>query len=132
MGRIAVGVQALRLRKQEKLVGCVTLGELDDKLLLISQLGYAKRIPASALRRANRGDIGTQSLSFATKSDALAGMVLASSANEVALVTNAQRVVRLSVDSVALLGKEGTGDRIFSLNPEEKIITITVIESTSN
>ncbi len=132
MGRTAVGVQALRLRKQEKLVGCVTLNELDDKLLLISQLGYAKRIPASSLRRANRGDIGTQSLYFATKSDALAGMVLASAVNEVALVTNAQRVVRLSVDSVALLGKEGTGDRILSLNPDEKIITINVIESTSN
>ena len=132
MGRTAVGVQALRLRKQEKLVGCVTLNELDDKLLLISQLGYAKRIPASSLRRANRGDIGTQSLYFATKSDALAGMVLASAVNEVALVTNAQRVVRLSVDSVALLGKEGTGDRILSLNPDEKIITIHVIESTSS
>jgi len=63
----------LRLRKQEQLVGCVTLGKLDDNLLLVSQLGYAKRMPVSKLRRANRGDIGTQALYFTTKSDALAG-----------------------------------------------------------
>jgi len=31
----AVGLQALRLRKQEQLVGCVTLGKLDDNLLLV-------------------------------------------------------------------------------------------------
>jgi len=40
----------LRLRKQEQLVGCVTLGKLDDNLL-VSQLGYAKRMPVSKLRR---------------------------------------------------------------------------------
>ena len=133
MGRTTVGLQALRLRKQEQLVSCVILDELDSNLLLVSQLGYAKRIPVNKLRRANRGDIGTQALYFTTKSDALAGMVLAKAADEVALVTNTQRVVRLSVDSVTLLGKDGTGDRIPSLQPDEKIITVTsVVASTFN
>ena len=129
MGRTAVGLQALRLRKQEQLVGCVTVGKLDDNLLLISQLGYAKRMPLSALRLGNRGDIGTQSLRFTTKSESLAGMVLAPSTAEVALLTNTQRVVRLSVDSVTLLGKDGAGDRISSLNPNEKIITVIPIRN---
>ena len=133
MGRTTVGLQALRLRKQEQLVSCVILDEFDSNLLLVSQLGYAKRIPVNKLRRANRGDIGTQALYFTTKSDALAGMVLAKAADEVALVTNTQRVVRLSVDSVTLLGKDGTGDRIPSLQPDEKIITVTsVVASTFN
>jgi DNA gyrase subunit A len=132
MGRTAVGLQALRLRKQEQLVGCVTLGKLDDNLLLVSQLGYVKRMPVSKLRRANRGDIGTQALYFTSKSDALTAMVLAPAAGEVALVTNTQRVVRLPVDSVTLLGKDGTGERIPSLKPDEKIITVTSLASTSN
>ncbi len=132
MGRTAVGLQALRLRKQEQLVGCATLGKSDDNLLLVSQLGYAKRIPVSKLRRASRGDIGTQALYFTTKSDALAGMVLAPAAESVALVTNTQRVVRLPVDSVTLLGKDGTGERIPSLNPDEKVITVTLLASISN
>jgi len=126
MGRTAVGLQALRLRKQEQLVGCVTLGKLDDNLLLVSQMGYAKRLPVSTLRRANRGDIGTQVLQFAHKTDALAGMVLASSATEVAIVTNTQRVVRVPVETVAMGGKEGTGDRILQLNRDEKVIALTI------
>jgi len=107
---LTVGLQALRLRKQEQLVGCVTLGKLDDNLLLVSQLGYAKRMPVSKLRRANRGDIGTQALYFTTKSDALLVWYWRQRQSEVALVTNTQRVVRLPVDSVTLLGKDGTGE----------------------
>jgi len=132
LGRTAVGLQALRLRKQEQLVGCATMRELDQNLLLVSQLGYAKRIPAKTLRLANRGDIGTQALSFTTKSDTLAGIVLAPTATEVALVTNTQRLVRLPVNSVTSAGKDGTGDRIPSLKPDEKIITVTAIASTTN
>lgn len=106
MGRTAVGLQALRLRKQEQLVSGVTVSNSDANLLLVSQLGYAKRMPVSALRRANRGDIGTQALSFISKSDALAAMVLAPEEAEVAVVTNNQRVVRIPMDSVNLWGKE--------------------------
>ncbi|MBW4638387.1 MAG: DNA topoisomerase 4 subunit A [Gloeocapsa sp. UFS-A4-WI-NPMV-4B04] len=125
LGRTAVGLQALRLRKQEQMIGCVTISKLNPTLLLVSQLGYAKRISASVLRRGNRGDIGTQVLSFTSKLDALGSMVLAT--NEVVLVTNTQRVLRLPVDSVPLMGKDGKGDRISSLKPDEKIISVTAI-----
>jgi len=132
MGRTAVGLQALRLRKQEQLVGGVTVSNSDANLLLVSQLGYAKRMPVSALRRANRGDIGTQALSFISKSDALAGMVLVTEEAEVAVVTNNQRVVRIPVDSVNLWGKEGKGDRLPSLKENEKIITVTLLAPVPN
>ena len=130
MGRTAVGVQALRLRKQEQLVGCVTLDKRDENLLLVTQLGYAKRLSASALRSANRGAIGMQVLSFTNKSDNLAGMVLADSESEAVLVTN-QRVLRIPVDSVDLSGKEGCGDRLSLLKDNEKIINLTPLNTVS-
>jgi DNA gyrase subunit A len=131
MGRTAIGLQALRLRKQEQLIGCITVGKLDESLLLVSQLGYAKRLPLSALRRANRGDIGTQVLSFTSKSDAVAGMVLAT-ASEVALVTSNQRVVRIPLDSVKLWSKGGTGDRLPVIKENEKITAVTPLKAASN
>lgn len=76
MGRTAMGLQAFRLLKNQQMVGCVTVGK-DDQLLLVTQEGYAKRIAASQLRAANRGDLGTQALKFASKTDNLAGMVIA-------------------------------------------------------
>jgi DNA gyrase subunit A len=76
MGRTAMGLQAFRLLRNQQMVGCVTVGK-DDQLLLVTQEGYAKRMAASQLRAANRGDLGTQALKFASKTDNLAGMVKA-------------------------------------------------------
>jgi len=122
MGRTAQGNQALRLRR-EHLIGCATLSA-QDNLLLVSQQGYGKRLPVSALRRSNRGDIGTAALQFKTSTDSLVGMVSASSAPEVLLVTSDERVMPLRLDAVKLFGKDGTGDRIAKLKEEEKIIAV--------
>ncbi len=124
MGRTAMGLQALRLRLQEVMVGCVTLST-EENLLLVSQLGYAKRIPVSGLRLASRGDIGTQSFKFSNKTDTLVGVVRATTGAEVVLVTNHQRVVRLPIETVPTLGRDSTGESVLQLNRDEKIITVT-------
>ncbi|HYX15218.1 MAG TPA: DNA gyrase subunit A [Nostoc sp.] len=127
MGRTAMGLQAFRLLKNQQMVGCVTVGK-DDQLLLVTQEGYAKRMPASQLRAANRGDLGTQALKFASKTDNLAGMVIATIASaEVALVTNKERVVRIPLETVPILGKDVKGESIIQLNRDEKIITVAEV-----
>jgi DNA gyrase subunit A len=129
MGRTAMGLQALRLRKNEQMVGCVTVNK-DDQLLLVTQEGYAKRIPASSLKAANRGDLGTQLLKFTSKTDNLAAMVMAFGAAEVALITNKERVVRIPVETVPLLNRDSKGESILQLNRDEKIITVTPVRSS--
>ena len=125
MGRPTMGVQAMRLRRSEQLVGALTLGD-EENILIVSQLGYAKRLPMSTIRLANLGDLGTQALHFTSKTDALAAMVAAPAKSQIVLLTSAQRVVRMPVNSVQLRGKDGTGDRILELNPDEKIITVVL------
>ncbi len=126
MGRSAQGNQALRLGRREQLIGCVTVSA-EDNLLLVSEQGYGKRLPLSAIRKVNRGEIGTPALQFKTSNDSLVGMVVALPNSEVVLLTSAERVVRLQVKSVKLWGKDGTGDRIAKLQPEEKILSVTTI-----
>ena len=128
MGRTAMGLQGLRVRQQEEMVGFVT-SSTKENLLLVTQLGYAKRMPVSALRSANRGDIGTQTFKFTNKSDILAGIVRATAGAEVALVTNHQRLVRLGVEIIPTLGKDVTGESILQLNREEKIICVVELHS---
>jgi len=128
MGRAAMGLQAMRLGKQlgkpEEMVGCVILGT--DDLLVITQMGYAKRLSISSWRKGNRGDLGTQIMKFTSKADTLVGMV-AAKAGEVALVTNTQRVLKIPMSSIPLLGRDGTGERIAQLNRDEKVITVAAM-----
>ena len=132
LGRTAMGMQGLRLRKQEEMVGGVAIDDLKTHLLLVTQEGYAKRLPAHVLRQGNRGDIPTQALSFTSKSDRLVGIVSAATASEIALMTSSQRIVRLSIDKVSLRGKEGTGDRLSEIKDNEKIISVIAIPATNS
>ncbi|MBW4488605.1 MAG: DNA gyrase subunit A [Trichocoleus desertorum ATA4-8-CV12] len=131
MGRTAQGNQALRLRKQEKLVGCVIL-EAESNLLLVSERGYAKRMPVTALRLTNRGEIGIQAIQFTAKTDNLAGITAALPDTEVLLWTNQNRLARLAVETVAIRGKDSAGDRLFPLNSGEKVALITALETSTS
>ncbi|MEG4852544.1 DNA topoisomerase 4 subunit A [Microcoleus sp. B5-D4] len=123
MGRAAQGSQVTRLRKQEELVGCITLYP-DDSLVLFSELGWAKRMPAGSVRLTNRGEIGTQAFRFAEPKDALVGLLQAVPGTDVKLFTNSGRLLRSTIDAIAFWGKDAAGDRVFDLNPGERIIKV--------
>jgi len=121
MSRGAQPQPALRLGKQEKLVGFVTLKN-DENFLIFTEEGAAKRIKVSTPRLASRGDIGTQALQFRSETDSVVGIVPAPRNSEVILVTSQDRLISLPVTSVRLSGKDGKGDRLTVLGSQEQII----------
>lgn len=123
MGRGAMGSVATRMRKQEELIGCITLG-IKDNLLLISEGGYVKRIPVNVLRVANRGGIGQNAFQFATSNDVLAGIAVGKDNTLVQMLTNEGRLCKLRTKSVPVSGNEGTGDRLLKLKGDERIVKV--------
>lgn len=125
MGRSAQGNMGIRVGKEEFLVGCAIVDD-NSNLLLVSQEGYCKRLPVTLLRQALRGNIGTQVMHFASKTDALAGLVRADGLSEVIVVTSSERFLPLQVDVVPIMGKGETGERAISLSPHEKVVSLVI------
>jgi len=121
MSKSAQGLAILRLRYGEHLAGCVSLPHREN-LLLISGLGYAKRLAIENLRLSQLGDLGSPALQFVNKQDSLAAMVAAREGSIVLLSTNQNRKLPLEVETVTVTGKDGTGSQLVKLNPAEKII----------
>ena len=121
MGKSAQGLAILRLRYGEHLAGCVSLPHREN-LLLISGLGYGKRLAIENLRLSQLGDLGSPALQFVNKQDSLAAMVAAREGSIVLLSTNQNRKLPLEVETVTVTGKDGTGSQLVKLNPAEKII----------
>ncbi len=121
MSKSAQGLAILRLRYGEHLAGCVSLPHREN-LLLISGLGYAKRLAIENLRLSQLGDLGSPALQFVNKQDSLAAMVAARAGSIVLLSTNQKRKLPLEVETVTVTGKDGTGSQLVKLNPAEKII----------
>jgi DNA gyrase subunit A len=126
--RTTLGHQALRLGKQEQIVGLVTL-QMGDDLLLVSRQGYMKRMPINSVRLGHLGGIGTQILQFVVKTDALTAIVLAIPNVEITFLTNTSRIAYLAVEAVPLWGKDGPGDRLLEIEHGESIIAAIVIPS---
>ncbi|YAI81615.1 MAG: DNA gyrase/topoisomerase IV subunit A [cyanobacterium endosymbiont of Rhopalodia sterrenbergii] len=123
MGRNAQGNQALKFRYGETLIGCVT-PNLEEDILLISSLGYGKRLSLKNIITGKLGDIGHQGLQFKSKKDSLRGMILAKEEGEITLITDHNRSLAVPISSIPFLGKDGTGDKLVKLQSEETIITV--------
>ncbi|NES71401.1 MAG: DNA topoisomerase IV, partial [Okeania sp. SIO2D1] len=123
MGRTAQGSQATRLRKQEELVGCVTL-DGESNLFLVSEQGYGKRIAIGSLRVANRGGIGQNAFQFTRQTDVLAGIVVGGSDVVAQMLTTEGKVCGTIVDSVKVYGQDDRGNRLVKLGAKERIIKV--------
>ena len=123
VGRNTQGNSVLRLRYGEVMVGCVCLHQ-KDSLLLVSNLGYGKRLPISELRFTNIGEIGNHALQFSHKSDGLAAMVQVLPGQKVVILTDQGRHLVLSPNTMPMSGKDGTGESLVKLNSDETVIAL--------
>jgi DNA gyrase subunit A len=124
LSRTAQGAIAMRLRKQDTLVGCTILGT-EDGMLLVSHEGYVKRMLVKSLRRSIPGELGTQIALATKKTDAIAAMVPAFPETEVAVVTSANRIAYLEIDCIDIVNRDDKGKAHFKLNVGETITTVT-------
>ncbi|TVQ53588.1 MAG: hypothetical protein EA366_12805 [Spirulina sp. DLM2.Bin59] len=127
MGRAAQGSQGTRLRKGETIVGTVAIDPAQvQELLLITQQGYGKRLPLKQLRRGHRGDVGIQALRFGrgyAQADCLLAIApLRSALTKVAVLTSTERLLWINVADIPQQGKEGLGDRLPGLSPDETLL----------
>jgi DNA gyrase subunit A len=120
-GRPSQGVQGLRVGSKEQLVNALAV-QSSDKLVLLTSLGCSKQIPVTALRAVPIGSIGDQAVRFGGRTEFLTGMLVAQAGQVATVITDQARLLKMAINSSPLLNKEGAGDRLIDLEPEEQSI----------
>ncbi|KGF73912.1 DNA topoisomerase IV subunit A [Neosynechococcus sphagnicola sy1] len=130
MGRTTQGLAAMRLGSQEQLVGWAMV-DPQVNLLLVSQQGYLQALPLQRLRLGKRGELGTQVMQFANRTDELAGFLPLLPEAGVLLQTTTQRLIRLPPESlfpegveIDPLGLHYVGDRLIQADQGERILAV--------
>jgi DNA gyrase subunit A len=121
MGRVSQGIQALKVGIRERIVGCIPANSTDE-ITLITRYGYAKRIPISTIRIVQTGNMGTHAMQFAIKTDSLIYLNFPPATLD--LVTTTQRHEIVSIDRIQTYGKDGTGDKLLDLSPDEELMFV--------
>jgi len=123
MGRAAAGVKGIELARGDEVVSLLVLppGEKRD-LLTVTAFGYGKRTPLTEYRLQSRGGKGIIAARIDAKSGDLAGGLLVSEEDEILLLSDSGKIIRLRVKDIPFKGRATRGVKLFFLNGEERIV----------
>ncbi|MFA5888599.1 MAG: DNA gyrase C-terminal beta-propeller domain-containing protein, partial [Candidatus Nanoarchaeia archaeon] len=128
MGRTAAGVRAVRLSKDDYVVGLEVALEI-GALLTVTENGYGKRSPISEYRLIKRGGKGVINIKTTERNGNVVGIKTVMPHDEIMLVTSNGVVIRVPAEEISEVGRNTQGVRIMKIREGDKVKSITRIVS---
>ena len=132
MGRATGGVVGMELESQpvkegktvtlveDEVVSMSTVRD-DETLLTVSELGYGKRTPASDYRLTHRGGKGVITMNVTEKTGKVISVRQVGIDDQVMLITDGGKVIRLAVKGVRITGRNAQGVHMVRLEGGERV-----------
>jgi len=124
MGRTARGVRGVETDGDEKVVGMVTVKGEDHSILVVTENGYGKRTKLEDYRITNRGGKGIITVKATTRNGALVAIKEVVPSDELMLITQKGIVIRMSVDSIAEIGRNTQGVRLMKPDEGDRVVAV--------
>ncbi|MGQ9670098.1 MAG: DNA gyrase subunit A [Desulfosoma sp.] len=125
MGREARGVKAMELAGST-LVGMDTIEE-GSSMLVVTRKGFGKRTASSEYRVQGRGGQGVLNLRITEKNGEVVAFRQVRHDDEVLLITNTGRLIRLKVQDIREMGRSTQGVKLMDLDAAEEIVDVAVV-----
>ena len=122
MGRSAYGVNGMDLdvKAGDEVVSMAIVRE-NETLLTVSELGFGKRTPASEYRLTHRGGKGVITMQVTDKTGNVVSVRQVGIDDQVMLITDGGKVIRLRVKDVRIIGRNTQGVRLVKLDQGERV-----------
>lgn len=128
MGRIAGGVRAIKLEKDDEVVA-MELVEPGQELLVVTENGYGKRTPVKEYKIQVRGGKGLLTYDKAKfkKTGALIGAMVVDEDDEVLMINSEGIIIRIRASEVSKLGRATQGVKIMKVDDDTKIVAMAKV-----
>ncbi|MBO5497288.1 MAG: DNA gyrase subunit A, partial [Oscillospiraceae bacterium] len=127
MGRQAVGVRGIRLRKGDYVIGAGS-SESGNAVLTVTEKGYGKRTSLEEYAVKGRGGIGVKNYNCTDKTGLIADVKIVTGEEDLLVITDDATIIRMAVDRISLLSRSTQGVRIMRLSPDSRVISIECTE----
>jgi DNA gyrase subunit A len=127
MGRAAGGVRAIKLVKNDEVIGShfVKRGSKNGHLLVISANGYGKRTSLGEYKTQGRGGSGILTSKVTAKTGlVMASQVVTEAEGEVVAISKKSQVVRVDLKEIPVLGRQTQGVRIMKLREGDSLASL--------
>ena len=125
MGRIASGVRAIKLDKDDEVVS-MELVEPEQQLMVVTENGFGKRTPVEEYKIQVRGGKGLLTYDKAkfSKTGALIGAMVVDENDEILMINSDGIIIRIRASEVSILGRATQGVKIMKVDEGSKIVAI--------
>ncbi|MFI3300029.1 MAG: DNA gyrase subunit A [Candidatus Gastranaerophilales bacterium] len=128
LGRTARGVNSMKLRATDMLVGCdIVPRDYDADLLVVTSDGFGKRTKLSDFRSQNRGGLGLIATKFKSGSSKLVALTIVKESDDIMMVTANGVVTRLNAGSISRQSRSATGVRAQNLSGNDVVVSVNKI-----
>lgn len=131
MGRTAVGVKGITLRKDDFVVDML-ISKSDSTLFTITESGLGKRTNFSAFAIQNRGGKGITAHKMNDKTGRIVAALEITNNDELFLATNNGIIIRIPAEQISILGRSTTGSKVVNLNGNDQVASISKSEKEIN
>ncbi|MFA6988786.1 MAG: DNA gyrase subunit A [Candidatus Gastranaerophilaceae bacterium] len=128
LGRSARGVNSIKLRKGDSIVGCSIVPKNQEAdLLMVTNDGFGKRSAISEFRPQNRGGIGLICTKFKNPTSRLITLTIVDEKDEIMIVTSNGVVTRQLAGSISRQGRPATGVKIQNMMEDDTVVIVNKI-----
>ena len=121
MGRSTRGSTGMRIAKGERVIS-MTLVSDRATLLAVSENGFGKRTSVSEYKVQKRGGHGVFTLKTGGRNGAMIAALLVLDEDQVMMMTDTGRLVRIKMDGVSVIGRNTHGVKLFGVDENERVI----------
>ena len=130
MGRTAGGVRAMKLGKNDVLVGADAITKeaaATGSLLVMGQNGYGKKTKLKEYKTQKRGGSGIKTMKLTTKTGKLMASRVIDTQTEIVAISKNGQIIRTGLDEIGSLGRQTQGVRIMKLRDGDSIASLTCL-----
>ena len=120
-GRVATGVRGMRLAEGDYIVGMEVLSH-GQTLFAVTENGYGKRTSIDEYPVQKRGGKGVISIKTTERNGLVVGILLVSDEDDLMLMTNIGKVIRMPVNSISIISRNTQGVKLMGKDTDERVV----------
>jgi DNA gyrase subunit A len=108
------------------------MSEKEQFILTVCANGYGKLSSAYGYRRTGRGGQGITNIDNIERNGPVVASFPATQSDQLMLVTDQAKLIRMPLDSLRVLGRGTAGVRLFNVADEEHVVSVALINDTGS
>ena len=125
-GRTSKGVTGMKLKPEDEVTGLLSITK-EDKILIITEKGYGKRIDYNLFQPHGTRTRGQIAYKTTEKTGEIIGVISAGDNDQLMCSSSQGTTIKIKVEEISVQGKAASGVRVVNITPPDFLVSIAKV-----